>query len=107
MLSTLVYRIDPIGGFKIYNAIVVLAVCFIIGWRTQRLSALWLLFPLLVVADSGVPWLKEPLYWCVLSPYMATRRALFTSDLVCNILVSGIVSASCIVLYRKWSTSSS
>ncbi|UCE59268.1 MAG: hypothetical protein JSU63_17720 [Phycisphaerales bacterium] len=101
MLADMYYRIDPIVSFKIYNVVVVLVIIVMVTCRSQRLSALWFVLPLLVMADSSVPWLNGLLYWCVLEPNMPTRSALFATDLICNIVVSSILTGSCIVLYRQ------
>lgn len=103
MLGDLVYAFDPMVGFKIYNATVVLITCVLLGLRTHRSSSVWLLFPLLIMADSDVSWFKD--HWYLVGCSLRIWRTLFTGDLVYSICVSVILTVFCIDVYRKWSRS--
>ncbi len=98
------FHINPAVGFKIYNVAVVLVACVTLAWRTRQVSCLLLLWPLLVMADSDVSLFKE--HWYLIGCRMRMWRAVFTSNLVYDILVSGILTTSCIVLHWKWGTRS-
>ncbi len=91
---------NPMGYFRVYNATIVSVVCLTIAWRRDRLSWLWLLFPLLVMADSDLSWFREQ--WFLVGSRMAWWRRVFSGDLTYSILVSLVESLSCIVLYRKY-----
>lgn len=86
-------------AFKLYNVAIAVTVCLLLAWRTQKWSSFWLLFPLLVMADSDVSWFAE--HWYLSGSQYRWWRIIFANDLTYNFLVSTILTIFAVAVYRK------
>ncbi len=87
-------------GFKIYNATIVVITCFVVAWRRPTLGSFLLMFPLLVMADSELSCWSS--MWYTYGARWPLWRTIFKQAITYDILVSVVLTATCVALWRKW-----